>query len=257
MKPKMLFVDDDIEGRIKPALTKYESFYEVDIATCVPRALRLIIGNEYDVISLDFDLDGYDFQDPDDKLCGMEIVRYISRCGYPSRKRTPEFWIHSTNLFGANLMAAELSNAGFRVREVPFGWKKYQSGVIAGAFDVIHPGYISMFQDAKSLCHKLTILVHNKPKQIFPLNDRILVLRSIRYVDDISVYSAEEELTELLMNGGFDVRIVGNDHKDETSRPNLPFPTHYHERNEGWSATKFKKMIFDSMQEYKHDSRTA
>lgn len=256
-KPKMLFVDDDHNGRIKPAIEKYSSEFDVDIATCVPRALRMMISKDYDIISLDFDLNGYDFQDPDEKTCGMEIVRYITRCGYPVQRETPTFWIHSTNLFGANLMHFELTKNSFPVRVMPFNWKKYQNGVIAGAFDVIHPGYISMFKDAKDLCHKLTILVHNKPNQVFSLNDRVLVLNAIEYVDYIDTYSTEDELTNLFLNSNFDVRIVGSDHRGKSSRPDLPFPTVYHERNEGWSATKYKKMIFENIQGYVHDSRIA
>ena len=36
----------------------------------------------------------------------------------------------------------------------------YKKGVIAGNFDVIHPGYIHMFRECKKNCDSLTVLLH-------------------------------------------------------------------------------------------------
>ena len=36
-------------------------------------------------------------------------------------------------------------------------------GVIAGNFDVIHPGYIKMFKEASSNCDCLIVLLHADP----------------------------------------------------------------------------------------------
>ena len=38
-----------------------------------------------------------------------------------------------------------------------------RKGIIAGAFDVIHPGYIRMFKDAKTHCNHLTVALHEDP----------------------------------------------------------------------------------------------
>lgn len=102
-KLKMLFVDDRSK-RIHAALRKYGDKYEVTIAPNVPEALRLLSGQEWDVVSLDFDLDGNDFGDPESKTCGMEIVRYLEKTPWPKKKRLPEFILHSSNSFGAELM---------------------------------------------------------------------------------------------------------------------------------------------------------
>ena len=245
MKPKMLFVDDRTK-RLKYAITELSKDYDVTIAVCVPEALRLLVGNDFDVVSLDIDLDGHDFGDLNSPTCGMELVRYITRTSWPSQRREPKFIVHSTNLFGAKVMESCLRDAGCDVKVAPFGWKQYQHGVIAGAFDVIHPGYVEMFEDAKRICHKLTILMHDKPNQVFSLNDRIAVIKAVRYVDNVTVYKTEEELTALFAELKPDVRIVGDDHEGKTSRPDLPFPTVCHKRTSDWSATKFKTMIRES-----------
>jgi hypothetical protein len=124
MKPKLLFVDDRTK-RIHYALDNYSEGWDVTIATCVPEALRLLSSQEWVAVSLDHDLNGHDFQDPDTPTCGMEIVRYIEKCGgWPSTKfKQPIFWIHSSNLFAAHLMDAALMRMGFAVRYTPIIYK--------------------------------------------------------------------------------------------------------------------------------------
>lgn len=122
MKQKMLFVDDRTK-RIHYALNEYSKDYDVTIATCVPEALRQLSGNQWDVVSLDHDLNGHDFQDPDTPTCGMEIVRYIAKTGWPKWIRQPVFWVHSSNLFAAHLMTVELQKLGFVVLYRPVRYK--------------------------------------------------------------------------------------------------------------------------------------
>lgn len=109
----MLFVDDRSK-RIHYALENFPN-YNVVIATCVPEALRLMVSQSWDVISLDHDLNGHDFQDPDTPTCGMEIVRYIIKTGWPPMLQKPQFIIHSSNLFAAHLMITTLNKAGYDV----------------------------------------------------------------------------------------------------------------------------------------------
>lgn len=123
MKPKLLFVDDRTK-RIMYALREYSELYDVTIASCVPEALRQLSSQEWDVVDLDHDLDGHDFQDPDTKTCGMEIVRYIEKCGWPVQRKIPKFWIHSSNLFAAHLMTVTLTQMGFEVWYKPIDYKE-------------------------------------------------------------------------------------------------------------------------------------
>ena len=104
---KMLFVDDRTK-RIHSALRQYADEYEVTIAANVKEALRAMAREDFDVISLDHDLTGCDFEDPDTPTCGMEIVRYIEKTGWPEEKPKPKFWVHSSNIFAAQLMVSRL-----------------------------------------------------------------------------------------------------------------------------------------------------
>ena len=125
-------------------------------------------------------------------------------------------------------------------------------GLIAGNFDVIHPGYIKTFKVCKENCDHFTVLLHsdptierpNKLKPILSVDERIEILNSIKYIDDIKVYTYENELIELLKNGEFNIRFLGDDYVGKSFTGNkLNIDIHYLSRSHGWSTTKFKKLI--------------
>ena len=129
-------------------------------------------------------------------------------------------------------------------------------GVIAGNFDVIHPGYINAFKECKKKCDHFTVLLHsdpsierpNKLKPILSLNERIEVLSSIRYIDDIKVYTYEKDLIKLLENNKFNIRFLGDDYIGKSfTGIELKIDIHYLPRDHGWSTTKFKKLIADTI----------
>lgn len=148
MKPKLLFVDDR-SRRIRAALVQYGADFDVTIAPSVNEALRALSNEEFAFVSLDHDLNGEGFQDPESTQAAGEILRYIEKTGWPDGKEKPHFWIHSYNAFAAQRMLAQLHNMGFVAELKALKYPKYKYGIIAGAFDIIHPGYIRMFQDAK------------------------------------------------------------------------------------------------------------
>ena len=110
--PRMLFLDDRTK-RIEAARKKYEGVYDVTFVHNAKECLRYLCREEFDIVSLDHDLDGNDFQDPDSDTSGMEVVRYIEKCGADTVDAT-EFWVHSSNLFAANLMIRRLTDMGLK-----------------------------------------------------------------------------------------------------------------------------------------------
>ena len=130
-------------------------------------------------------------------------------------------------------------------------------GVIAGNFDVIHPGYIKTFKECKENCDHFTILLHsdptierpNKLKPILSLDERIEILSSIKYIDDIKVYTYEEELIKLLEDNRFNIRFLGDDYIGKSfTGIELNIDIHYLNRDHGWSTTKFKNAIVKSFE---------
>jgi len=129
---------------------------------------------------------------------------------------------------------------------------KWKVGLICGSFDVIHPGYIKLFIDASSVCDKLLIALHGdptveRPSKEKPLQtpaERELILRSIRYVDDVLHYNTEAELYEILQSDIYDVRILGTDYiqADYTGK-DLQRPVYFHVRDHVYSTTRYKTQI--------------
>ena len=129
-------------------------------------------------------------------------------------------------------------------------------GVIAGNFDVIHPGYIYMFDECKKHCDILLLLLHDDPsierpekiKPILDLSERNMILSSLKQVDRIITYQIESDLYEILKTEQIDIRFLGDDYKDKSfTGDDLGIPIHYLDRSHGWSTTKFKKLIADTI----------
>lgn len=130
-------------------------------------------------------------------------------------------------------------------------------GFIAGAFDVIHPGYINMFEEAKKHCDHLTIGLHENPeangklKPILSTQDRVYILSNLQQVDDVLLYENESGLIDLLTSCRFDLRFLGADYVGRPITGDELAPVHYLDRSHGWSTTKFKTLIYEQIKHEK------
>jgi glycerol-3-phosphate cytidylyltransferase len=129
-------------------------------------------------------------------------------------------------------------------------------GVIAGNFDVIHPGYIYMFDECKDNCDQLVVLLHTDPtierpeklKPILSVEERRKILFALG-IHSVITYDTEKELYCMLRDGGYDIRFLGDDYIGKSfTGDDLDIPIHYIKRDHGWSTTKFKKQIADEVQ---------
>jgi glycerol-3-phosphate cytidylyltransferase len=131
--------------------------------------------------------------------------------------------------------------------------KEMGVGIICGSFDIIHPGYVRMFKDAAKICDKIIVALQgdptidrpNKCKPVQTLEDRIEILESIKYIDEILVYNTEAELYELLCDVKYDTRILGTDYIGiDYTGADLEKPVYFHERSHTYSTTSIKEKIF-------------
>ena len=129
---------------------------------------------------------------------------------------------------------------------------KYKLGFTAGNFDLLHPGYIYTFEEAKRHCEKFIIFLHRDPslhrkskyKPVIPPWDRYKALMSIKYIDDVYMYNDEVELLKLIKFFKPDVRILGEDYIGKGfTGDDLPIDIVYTSRSHGWSTTKLKDLI--------------
>lgn len=129
-------------------------------------------------------------------------------------------------------------------------------GVIAGNFDVMHPGYIKMFKECAENCDCLVVLLHTdpsieRPEKLRPILSpaaRKEMLLELKSVCDVISYTFEDQLYDLLKVGEFDIRFLGDDYKGKPfTGDNLNIKVHYLNRDHGWSTTKFKTLIANSV----------
>ena len=151
-----------------------------------------------------------------------------------------------------------IDDKGINVEE----WKKNQpskKGIKAGAFDVIHPGYIRMFKDAKKHCNHLTVALHEDPSMARPnklppvqtVEERKEILYAIKYVDDVVVYQAEDTFHYYLESGDYEIRFLGSDYLDGSyTGKHIPITIVWLGRDDhNYSSTKMKTDIYNSVRE--------
>lgn len=130
-------------------------------------------------------------------------------------------------------------------------------GIITGNFDVLHPGYIKMFKEAKQNCDYVIVLLHNDPsierpnklKPVLPLSDRIEMLSSIKHIDEIIPYNLEKDLERLIKALNPSVRFLGDDYRGRSDYTGYDPEQrlYFFDRSHGWSTTKYKNMISESI----------
>lgn len=96
--------------------------------------------------------------------------------------------------------------------------KKYKLGYTSGVYDMFHVGHLNILEQAKSQCEYLIVGVttddlcyeRKKKKPIINQEDRIRIVRAIKYVDDVIFQESMDKL-EIVNKYGIDVVFVGSD----------------------------------------------
>jgi glycerol-3-phosphate cytidylyltransferase len=90
-------------------------------------------------------------------------------------------------------------------------------GYTAGVYDLFHIGHLNLLKNAKGMCDKLIVgvttddLVTYKGKHaLIPFEDRLEIVRSIRYVDAVVPQSDMDKL-KMCKKIGASVMFVGDD----------------------------------------------
>ena len=128
-------------------------------------------------------------------------------------------------------------------------------GFTCSSFDLLHPGHILMLKDCKNVCDYLivglqtdpTIDRKNKNKPIQTLKERKIMIESIKYVDEIRIYSTEKDLIELISSVQPDIRIIGSDWEGkQITGGELHIPLYIHKRNHNYSSTNLRKKLINN-----------
>lgn len=116
------------------------------------------------------------------------------------------------------------------IKELKAAGKKI--GITFSTFDLLHAGHIAMLAEAKNHCDYLICGLQTDPtidrpetknKPIQSIVERQINLGACKFVDEIVVYSTEQDLIDILLTLPVDVRILGVEYED----------TNFTGRNEG------------------------
>ena len=162
-----------------------------------------------------------------------------------------ETYMKNEIVIGKNVNVGENVTIGYAVR------KNLASkiGFTCGAFDLLHAGHVLMLQEAKEQCDHLIVGVQsdpsldrlhkNKPIQFY--EERLTMVKAIKYVDEVVLYDTEEDLVNLLKMIEPDVRIIGADWKGkEFTGHDLDIEIYFNSRDHNYSTTDLRKRVYDS-----------
>ena len=129
-------------------------------------------------------------------------------------------------------------------------------GFTTGYFDIMHPGHVLMLEECKRYCDYLIVGVNDvgnwetdswkqpdgrhKDETIWSPTERLLMVKSNRYVDETFLYLGEEKLYEYLEKNQdrIDVRIIGEDHKGKPyTGEELDIEVVFNSRDHDYSTT--------------------
>jgi glycerol-3-phosphate cytidylyltransferase len=93
---------------------------------------------------------------------------------------------------------------------------KITIGYLSGTFDLFHIGHLNILKNAKKRCDYLIVGVHKDgshkgKKSYIPFEERVEILKSIRYVD--KVIPSMKEDSDVYLEHKYDKLFVGSDYK--------------------------------------------
>jgi glycerol-3-phosphate cytidylyltransferase len=133
-------------------------------------------------------------------------------------------------------------------------------GITFSTFDMLHAGHIAMLSEAKNHCDYLICGLQTDPtidrpetknKPIQSIVERQIQLAACRYVDEVVVYSTEQDLVDLLLILPVDVRILGVEYanteftgKSECELRSISLV--FNSRDHSFSSSSLRKRVYDS-----------
>ena len=133
-------------------------------------------------------------------------------------------------------------------------------GIVFSTFDLLHAGHIAMLSEAKNHCDYLIAGLQTDPtldrpgiknKPVQSIVERQIQLNACRFVDEVVVYSTEQDLIDLILILPIDVRILGIEYKgkdfsgkEEGTIKNIEHI--FNSRDHSFSSSSLRKRVFEA-----------
>jgi rfaE bifunctional protein nucleotidyltransferase chain/domain len=119
---------------------------------------------------------------------------------------------------------------------------------VNGTFDILHPGHIALLKFANSLGSKLFVAIDSDERvkslkgEYRPINSshiRRQMLEAVRWVDEVIIFSSDEDLDLIVKQIRPKHMVVGSDYKDKkVIGSRWATKLHYFDRLDEYSTTK-------------------
>tara|TARA_B100000959_G_C14854749_1_gene571638 strand:+ start:116 stop:532 length:417 start_codon:yes stop_codon:yes gene_type:complete len=134
-------------------------------------------------------------------------------------------------------------------------------GITFGAFDLFHAGHILMLQEAKTICDHLIVCIQTDPSAdrddkntpVQSIVERQIQVTACRYVDEVIVYDTEADVMEILKSVDWDVRILGDEYRDEpfTGREETLDKCYFNRRPHNFSSSELRLRVVEKSSKWK------
>jgi glycerol-3-phosphate cytidylyltransferase len=133
-------------------------------------------------------------------------------------------------------------------------------GFNCSTFDLFHAGHVTMLREEKRFCDKLIVAIQTDPtidrpdtknKPVQSIYERYMQVQACKYVDEIIVYSTENDLLNLLKTIHIDIRFLGDEYKlkEFTGKQwclDNGIELHYHLREHPFSSSTLRQRTYEA-----------
>ena len=119
-----------------------------------------------------------------------------------------------------------------------------------GTFDLLHYGHINLLERARNLGDHLTVAISTdefnlgkEKKCVFPFEERVKILSSIRYVDEVIPETCWEQKVKDVQERNIDIFVMGDDWKGKFDFLKEYCEVIYLPRTKGISTTQIKEFL--------------
>lgn len=131
-------------------------------------------------------------------------------------------------------------------------------GFTCSTFDMLHAGHILMLKEIREQCDYLIVGIQTDPtidrpksknKPIQSIVERCIQIQAVKYVDEVIVYTTEQDLEDLLRLLPINIRFLGEEYRNKpftgkTICVDRGIQIHYNTRSHNFSTSELRDRTY-------------